>query len=192
MLHFFPEGTICFKTYCGLYWKQVKIRLLMRIVSMALSHWGGCANRFCETQAWPVLCCITCGIDSSCLNLLGPVLILINEVLTLLQHVGASVISHVITVRELGWRERKSFEASEYVFLRSSRNTQKRRVPGPPSSQWDELVTCWPQKDSGWHQRVNMMPWPRKELLANMLIKEKPRNPVHKIREEFPTPVMFC
>ena len=29
----------------------------------------------------------------------------LDEALTLLQHVGASVISHVITVREPSWRE---------------------------------------------------------------------------------------
>ena len=52
-----------------------------------------------------MLCCVMCGVDLSCLHLLGPVLILMNETLTLLQHVGASVISHVITVREPGWRE---------------------------------------------------------------------------------------
>lgn len=60
---------------------------------------------FVEPQGWPVLCCVMCGVDLSCLHLLGPVLILMNETLMLLQHVGASVISHVITVREPGWRE---------------------------------------------------------------------------------------
>lgn len=54
------------------------------------------------------------------------------------------------------------------------------------------LVMCWPQKDSGWHGRVNTMSWAGTELISNVPIKEKKKkNLVHKIKEEFLKNVIF-
>ena len=90
---------------------------------------------FCETSglARVVLYCVD-RIDLSCLNFLGTVWIfqvlsLINEVLTLLQHVGGNVISHVIQSRNLvGGKGSHSGSSTHMCILRSLRSKKKRRV----------------------------------------------------------------
>lgn len=91
---------------------------------------------FCETSrlAHVVLYCVD-RIDLLCLSLLGTiwifqVLSLINEVLTLLQHVGGNDISHVIQSRNLvGGKGSHLGSSTHMCILRSLRSKKKRRVP---------------------------------------------------------------